>query len=422
MSPSVILGEVDVGGHGVGGQLQVVLDGTQRFSDEFDSGQTLDIRDRWLTPSTGGSGVAAALSGGSMTLSAPVGGYSYLRSRPTFRSTSPGWLRFGSNVFAPDNLAPLTGACRFWGAGIPAATPTASAPLSSGAGFEVATDGFLYAVLWSAGVRVYQKLLFTVGDGKIHNFVVFYRPTRVYWFVDDALLASTTGPQLEVTALDVDTMPMLFLAAGGGGMSVSAVAVSDTARNNTALSDTQYPHRGAVVYPSGGLAISPHDGGKDTYTASVQALSANAAGDLFALSGSSSRVVRVTRVDVTCRGGNQITSSLNLILRSSPDAGGTKVTALVGKQDSHSLAAGATATAYSSPPTPGTAQAVVGVCDWSTKQSTTLANVWTFGERPASAIVLRGASEVLALNLTDALGTTGTWYVVFEFTEEDATP
>ena len=103
------------------GQARVMLDPTQIFYDPYDA--ALDTVIRWNTAISGGGGSAASVSGGALTLAlgTTLNGYTYLTSRPTFQSSTPGWIRAAFNITLEYAITAST--YRAWGLGKPVAVP-----------------------------------------------------------------------------------------------------------------------------------------------------------------------------------------------------------------------------------------------------------------------------------------------------------
>ena len=242
-----------------GSFLRVTDEPHQLFYDPFDI--AFDTTNRWNNPTTSGSGVAASNSSGNMTLATgtTASSYSKVTSQPTFIPTIPGWLSDSwANKF---ESSPITNAERFWGRGTLPTTPTTSAPVTDGCGFEIFTDGKMYAVTYSNGTRTaIQDLSSATGNGKqpvdgnFHRYIVFYRTDRIFWYIDSiapsGLVASASFP----TGPTVQSLPLAVVAVGGATPPASSaiftsagVAVSDTAKNNIQLSDGYYPWRKTTI-------------------------------------------------------------------------------------------------------------------------------------------------------------------------------
>ncbi len=122
------------------GYIRAALEPTQLFQDGFDT-STLDVTNRWKSPTASGGGVAAsnALTNTTLGTGTTANGYSYLESVATFAPVNPGWLMFytGINITYPV----VANQYFFWGLGTSPGSPTAAAPLTNAAGFEVTTAG-----------------------------------------------------------------------------------------------------------------------------------------------------------------------------------------------------------------------------------------------------------------------------------------
>jgi len=249
-----------------GGELRVQPEALQLFYDAYDT--ALDTAARWNTPVTGNSGVAAAVASGTLSLATGTvaSGYSVLTSVPMFRSSTPGWIRYAFNVNLPDGAAPTANSYRYWGAAIPQAVPTTANPIQNGCGFEVATTGKMYAVVYNAATRTAVADLSSSGsnvqplDANPHNYQVFYRPTNIYWYVDGVLVATGTLAQ---SALAVDAMSSCYMAVGfstppspSAVLNSNAASVSDTAAGNVTISDPQYGWRRAGVSATGAVKVA----------------------------------------------------------------------------------------------------------------------------------------------------------------------
>lgn len=250
------------------GFLRTTDEPRQVFYDPHDS--TLDTTNRWNAPVSSGGGVGAAVTAGVLSLATGTtgSGYSYLTSQPTFTPTIPGWLGNSWAIALPDLAAPTANTYRFWGIGTVPATPTTAAPVTDGYGFELATNGVMYAVTYAAGVRtVIQDLSAATGNAKqpttsgYHRYGVFYRTDRPIWFIDS--IANTVAAPSFPVGPTVQTLPLTLVAVAAssapgssGVLQSTGEAVWDTAKNNTTLSDGKYGWRKATVKPANSAALS----------------------------------------------------------------------------------------------------------------------------------------------------------------------
>lgn len=170
----------------------------------------------------------------------------------------------------------------------------------------------------------------------------------------------------------------------------------------------------------------PSDGAKKTYSAAISGLvSAASATDIFAITGSASKTIRILSVGVggTTSAGSGITVNMTLVKRSSADTAGTSTTLTNVPYDSANGAATAVVKAYTANPTLG---ATVGSVLADRLSLPTAgaggqggnAAVYNFGNRPGQSVVLRGAAEQLCINLGGATITGPSLTAFIEWTEE----
>lgn len=248
------------------GYMRVSDEPRQLFYDPFDA--TLDTTNVW-TATNGNSGVLPAASSGSLSLGTgtTANGWSKLTAIPTFKPTVPAWLGWSAMVILPDLVTPTANSYRFIGMGTTPTTPSTTTPITDGIGFEVSTSGKMYAVVYAAGVRTVVQDLSATGNSKQpadangHRYIIFIRTDKIYWYIDglaDSNLVATSNFQ----APSVQTLSPLFLAVGGATpptsntqIQSSGVAVWDTGKNNTQISDATYPWRRVEVGKEGGLSV-----------------------------------------------------------------------------------------------------------------------------------------------------------------------
>jgi hypothetical protein len=171
-------------------------------------------------------------------------------------------------------------------------------------------------------------------------------------------------------------------------------------------------------------AHSPIDGGKNTYRASVTALaSAASATDIFTLTGSASKTIRVTRLEISGQQTTAAAAQVVVLVRSTADTGGTHSAPTIVPFDSNSPAASATVLSYTANPTVGNlvGNLFAGYVFLAAPATATVGSdkvILDYGNRPSQAIVLRGTSQVLAVNLNGATVTGGAFDINIEWTEE----
>ena len=180
------------------------------------------------------------------------------------------------------------------------------------------------------------------------------------------------------------------------------------------------------------LSSASLGGTKDTYSAAkVGLVPASSATDIFTITGSDTRTIRVTRISITATTTSATPAALDVLLlkRSTANTGGTSTGSPTPvPHDSQAAAVSATVLSYTANPTVGT---VVGTALRNVKFFQTLATStatdfpakdaieWTFGNRAAEPIVLRASTEVLAINLNAVTATaTASFNIDIEWTEE----
>jgi len=173
-----------------------------------------------------------------------------------------------------------------------------------------------------------------------------------------------------------------------------------------------------------GTYSPPGDGAKMTYSACATSLAAvNLATDLFTISGSATKLVKVVRISITgiSTGGNM--APITLLKRSTANTGGTSATITSVPHLSTDPAATAVVTSYTANPTTGTLVGTLrsmrvslpasGLSGANTPQDLLA------GTLPGCrAWNLIGAGELLAVNQGGATFTGASWSIEAEWTEE----
>jgi len=178
-----------------------------------------------------------------------------------------------------------------------------------------------------------------------------------------------------------------------------------------------------AVNSDGSINIHTLDGLKTSYAASIVGLAAaNTPTDIFTITGSATKTIRIFRV---CFSGTENTSAVRdvlLIKRSTANSGGTSSAPTIVPYDSNNAAATATVLTYTANPSLGATVGTVRAAkvDVGATNLTSAADQveWNFGNNPVQAIVLRGTSQVLAINLNGVTSASGSFDMVFEWTEE----
>lgn len=158
-----------------------------------------------------------------------------------------------------------------------------------------------------------------------------------------------------------------------------------------------------------------------TYSASVAGLvTALVATDIFTITGSASKTVKITQIQVAATGNNN-NVDLDLIKRSTANTGGTSTSRTAVPHDSTDAAATATVLAYTVNPTLGTPVGTVRATNFATSSAISPQAdrvVFDFGASISKPIVLRGTSQVLAVNLNGNTIAAPAVDISVEWTEE----
>jgi len=222
----------------------------------------------------------------------------------------------------------------------------------------------------------------------------------------------------QATASNLNAQVVGNVASGsadsGNGVKVSGVYNTTVpALTNGQRGDIQVDSRGAQI-------VTLVDGVRQTYSAEISDLAAPGNGDQFVISGSASKVIRITRIELS---GVQTTAGVNdwrLAIRSTADTGGTSTTLTAVPHDSNNAAATASVKSYTVVPTAGTLVGYIRgakIFMGTSSGSSTDRLIWDFGDRPAQCPVLRGTAQSLAL-YNDAALTGASMYISIEWTEE----
>jgi hypothetical protein len=212
-----------------------------------------------------------------------------------------------------------------------------------------------------------------------------------------------------------DNMQVVGNTAAGSADSGNGVKVSGV--YNSTLPSLSSGQRGdlqldsssrVILSPSSVISSVPSFGILSTYSAATLGLSvATTPTDIFTITGSATKTIYVTKIRVSGTQTNPGQFDFQLIKRSSTNTGGTSTTPTGVPHDSNNAAATATVRAYTANPSAlgtaiGTVRAEKVTIPAIGSGGATGLNAyveWNFGiEDPGQPIVLRGTSQVLALN------------------------
>lgn len=181
-----------------------------------------------------------------------------------------------------------------------------------------------------------------------------------------------------------------------------------------------------VTQGAAGTSIWPVEPKASTivaYSASVSGLvPAASATDVFTITGSATKIVKITRIEVsgTTSSGSGIGVNVQIIKRSTANSAGTSSAATSVPMDSNDAAGTATVRSYTANPTLGTAVGTIisSRMSFVTTGQNSDNREWSFGNRAAKPIVVRGTSQVVAVNLNVATITGPVMGATIEWTEE----
>lgn len=244
------------------------------FNDPFDG--AIDTVDRWTTGGTATptvTGGVVSVTSGSTTVSAS----SSLASKPTFAPVGLNFRTFGlvgkfENNGAANGTAFGGNTHRFWGLATVPGTWQAtlgvagtSGPILDGVGFEIATDGLLYPVIYSNGTRTIASITGggaslnasrALANGQWHQFAITMRADAIYWFIDGLSQpaatfsfanAGFTLPNVQTLPIRLHTINNTVAPPAAPTLQFSAVGMGDTGNNTTQISDGQHSFRKAKV-------------------------------------------------------------------------------------------------------------------------------------------------------------------------------
>ncbi len=273
-NPNIAALGVYAGLTGYGAQ-RVTTEPSVLFYDPFDG--TFDNQ-KWTT---GGTVAPTALGGRAMIEpGAAASASTSLTSTSNFCSPGSSYLGLGmmqtfENISASVGSVGYLNTHRFWGfatvAGTWVAAYTGSAatgPILHGYGFEIDTDGNLYAAVYDNGIRFRPdavgsaagekrlNLTRAIFNGETHQFTVVIRPDAVFWYVNGQELpaavltfrtASYPIPDIQTLPVRIHTINHTTAPTGTTVHRPAAIAAADTGSNNHVLSDASYPWRRAGV-------------------------------------------------------------------------------------------------------------------------------------------------------------------------------
>jgi hypothetical protein len=410
------------------------------FYDAFDLAG-LDTTNRWVLTTANGGSDSQTLGINTLSVTTAASSEVLLLSQPLF---TPSFSDIVFGVQLTTGATPPTGAHSFWGLGTVPTSFTATTPLQNAIGFEIDTSGNLNAVIYSNGTKIESTTLNSFLSATPQIFVVYINGESATFYIQ------SQGFELPVAgfvgfSLDGFILPSHFHIINGTSavttartLPISATSIGDTNNtHNTLISDGLFPWRQSTVKVPGAGALTtdneiivrsvPVDGTKTTYAASIVGLVApTTATDIFTITGSASKTIRITHIEIVATQTTISYQNILLIKRSSANSGGTSTAPVPVSYDSINPAATATIAAYTANPSSlGTTvgspiRAAKVFISTTTGGNTAIEDIlsWDFGNRPSQAIVLRGTSQVLTINLNSTTIAGNNFNISIEWTEE----
>lgn len=218
----------------------------------------------------------------------------------------------------------------------------------------------------------------------------------------------------------VDLLTMRGTVAAGTAAANSILA--GNVFNTTAPAPTNGQQIAQQADAAGSLQVNT-EGKKATYSIAETMAPAASATDIVAITGSASKTVRITKVRITGSATAAAAPVFLLVKRSTANTGGTSTSSTITSHDSANAAASATALNYSANPTAGSLVGILGRKLVAVPAAATPAvwseGIWDFSTRNDQAVILRGTSQVFAVNLGAVSPPSGfVGYVEIEWTEE----
>jgi hypothetical protein len=171
-------------------------------------------------------------------------------------------------------------------------------------------------------------------------------------------------------------------------------------------------------------SVAAVDPVKASYSASILGLSSAAlATDIFLINGSATKLVRIMRIVVSAVQTTAGEVNLQVLKRSTANAGGTSTAPTVVSHDSNDVAGTAVVLAYTANPTSvGTLVGLlraerIFVPPAAATSAGTVEDI-NFTNIPAKPIILRGVAQGLAINLNGVTVTGGNFDISVDWTEE----
>lgn len=232
------------------------------------------------------------------------------------------------------------------------------------------------------------------------------------------LVPDGTAGQTSAGTVTVGQLPV----AAAGADATANPTTSQIFAANELFNGTTWDRQRSAPGTTGVPSVNT-EGTKATYSAAATVVPAAAATDIFTITGSATKLVRVTRIQISGQATAAVLVALALAKRSAANTGGTSTAPGLVPHDSADAAASATVLNYSvNPASLGT------LIDNVRKQTIPLMTptptftaapiVWDFTTRNGKGILLRGIAQVLAINFLGQTSSGNVLSVDIEWTEE----
>lgn len=186
---------------------------------------------------------------------------------------------------------------------------------------------------------------------------------------------------------------------------------------------TPIGNTGNAMNVTGTVLTAPVASIYDTYSAAAVGLVPGLlATDIFTISGSATKTVKITRIEISATQTTLSAANLILVSRSTANTGGTSTTVAGVEHSSPGGSSTAVVRAYTANPAAlgtslGPIRAARAIIPALTGNLAPNLVTWTFGDRPSEAITLTGTGELLAVNLNGLTVAGGVFDISVEWTE-----
>lgn len=237
-------------------RLRVNTEPSTMMADKFD-GVAFDAN-IWTSQTSAGGALNIGTGNMSITTGTTTGARAILQTIPLFNHPGNAFIQFGA-AMKLEAGALLLNTKRQWGF-VDGGNFTYANPFTDGVMYEVTETGELRASIYNTSVRIYSVVLTAPTDGNFHRYDIFYNTQNIAWYIDGLLQAQTTVGLNPVRQTLPGRIAMLNNTVTGPAsaptLQCQAIAFTDTASNNTQISDGTYGFRKAKVSANSDLSTS----------------------------------------------------------------------------------------------------------------------------------------------------------------------